>query len=131
MEGGGSHLPLEHCTLRCCRDIGNNVYIGTVYEPKHNRVCLKKKVHKQLHIVHTCTCTCFPCTCMYMHVCMYMYMLFVLTLSQDEVEYVITEVWFQLIRPGSGIAPQNHRYRYVRTCTHVYVCVHACMYMKH
>ena len=28
-------------------------------------------------------------------------------------EYVITEVWFQLISPGNGISPQNHRYRSV------------------
>lgn len=54
--------------------------------------------------------TCFPC--MYMYACVQL----VLTLSQDEVEYVITEVWFQLIRPGSGIAPQSHRYRYMSVC---------------
>ena len=45
-------------------------------------------------------------------------------------EYVITEIWFQLISPGSGIAPQNHRYRYIRIYTQNSI-QHYLMYILH
>ena len=66
------------------------------------------------------------CTCIYMYVysnillnntvtslpfSLFLYLPTTSLSSQDEVEYVITEVWFQLINPATGLVPQNHRYR--------------------
>ena len=31
--------------------------------------------------------------------------------SQDEVEYIVSEVWVKMRHPISGLHPQSHRYR--------------------